>query len=694
MKHIKLFLIIFTLLPSALQAQNAQSGLAFKPDIKLNEAMIKKTLMHYTQPPVLARASQKCRELSMEECFFLYKPFENEANSALASQANLELAFISLQLARPKDALFYIDAAALRAPGDAFISLSKGWVYFSAGKYKQAADIFSKLTFLTANFEYVSSARLGLALSKFYLKDKQQAMEDFLYIYSTYPFMISFASEMLGRVTYEHGGKEKLHAVGIFEEQALGHDIKNISALQLLALAYEEQNIPVTALQYYAMLYTMDRSDIATKKKIDKLSKQFPLINKYISYAKFNEPILETYKPAPPSTQMRIALYADAGQNIAPVQEFDIMSNGRFTVGGGESTSAFTNAPLALKKVVYNKDTQSVVVKDSWGNIDFASQKPFLIQSAANNTLLIKNVSAPDIFFTDFSDKEIKGNLLVAPEEDGLLLVNLVPVEDALPSLLYSTAQNMAGAEALKALAITARSFIYNLLKTPESDWYDFTDNHPNIKFSGVNMESPALQAAVESTRSMVLSNAQAAFYQNCAPVSENKALNSLEDIHFSYSPANVFKYMLSNPTETLLSAPSDDTMWSAVKWIYKYDVKDIERRANAIAPVGKINAVTPLKMSPKGRTLALKIDGSKGSLELDEEEMLQVLGARTTRSNFFFIIPLYNGTKLKELLVFGADTGAGRGLCVAAGAGLEERAYKYPAILNYFFPGERIIYK
>ncbi|WP_428897890.1 SpoIID/LytB domain-containing protein [Parelusimicrobium proximum] len=662
------------------------------PDIRLNNDLIRRSVMNYTLPPALERVNQKCKSVTSEECFFNYKPFEHDEDKTVAMQANTELAFLSLQMGEIKNAVEYIEKASSFSPDDPFLELAKGWFYLSSGSYKKAKASFDRIPFLSADFEYVSYARLGSAYAKYYLKDRDGAMEDFAYIYSSYPYMISLASHMMAKITYEKGKKKERKAVVIYEEQSLSHDVRNLPATKQLAQAEEKLKERRSAWQHYAIIYSYDMTDKKTAKKLKKLSKDFRLdpIN-YMYYARISQPLLRKYDSYK-SPSVSMLLYAGMDNGEVPLTEVEIMPSAKAEIRNDKLSQPLKMDTYATKKIVFNKEHAGVSVKDAWGNVDLASVTPLDIYVPDGYTMLIKNPKAENIFATDLSDKEIKGSLRIVPVEGGFLIINRVMTEDLLPSLLYSSTYKEEGPETLKALTIVLRSYLAKLMSEPRKKGvYDITDNEHGIKFSGVNLEAPEYAKAVAATRKIHVDTSEPYFYEDCGVLTEGGVRNTSARFGYTFSPSNVFKYILSNPPLDLLSSPADATQWARIKWNYLYDIKDIERRANNIKKIGRITGIVQENSSDDGRVLKLLIKGKKGDIEVSAENISHMLGAYTLRSNFFTIIPIYKGKKIRNLLLMGVDTGYGNGLCISGADGLERKGFNYMKILEYYFPGSGI---
>ena len=178
MRKYLLFGVFLLALPvSAQEAQSPQdppaepvqtvskSALAAKHvDSKLNEITLHKTVLDYSLPDEIVQTALVCAQ-GEEDCYFAFKTFENSEDKKVAAAANLELSVLALQRGMVKQALVHIDKACELAPDDPFAELTRGWTLLSAGKYKKARESFDHLLYLSADFEYVSSAKLGSALA-------------------------------------------------------------------------------------------------------------------------------------------------------------------------------------------------------------------------------------------------------------------------------------------------------------------------------------------------------------------------------------------------------------------------------------------------------------------------------------------------------------------------------------------------
>ena len=671
----------------------SKSEVVTRIDMQLGDSIIHANVLDYKLPAELTAVAEKCRTVGPDECFVLYKGYENAAQAKVAAQANLELSVLSLQRGQVKEALRYIERAGQLAPEDPFIELTHGWTFFAAGKYKKARESFANLLYLTADFEYASSAKVGTALAYYFEGNTQAAAKDFQYIYTSNPYLISFSAYMMGHIAA--GDKYSSKLAPVFLEQALSHDPRNYPALQLLAQVSEKNKTrPLASFQYYSTLFGLDPTNKSAQDKMtqyaEKLKKQ---PEDYLFYLRLDQPIVQQLD-VPSSKNVKMALYADRWQNPIALQSVSVMPSGIMKITDERLGEVLKSPSFVTRILDFNPETKSVDVKDARGHVEFSARRPFVLSNQkAGKTILIKNTRAADIFAADFSDKEITGSLHVIPTDEGILLVNETQVEALIPALLATQAQNIHEESALRALAVVFRAALKEAISKGAEKPYHITDNDIYFKFKGINLTTKAQLNAAELSRGLDLSGTGLGYYPSCGVVSYDQIANTAHKPNYQYSPANVAKYMLSNPPLDLFSSPADPTQWSTIKWIYLYDASDIEGRLNARTRFGKLRAIEPQTVSPMGRVLTMRFVGSKGEYVSDtEQETLYILSAGTLRSGFLHILPMYKGKNITQILVNGYDTGTGIGLCVAGAEGLSKQNWDYQGIIKYYFPYARIL--
>lgn len=670
-----------------------KSSLVTRMDFQLNDKILHTSVQDYAQPAELAAVAQKCLTSGPDECFFYYKSYENSANKALAARANTELSVLSLQRGQIKQAQAYIDKAAQLDPEDPFIELTRGWTLFAAGKYKKARKSFANMLFLTADFEYASSAKLGTALAYYFEGNVQKTAENFQYIYTSDPYMISFAAYMMGRLAADK--KSSRYQAPVFLQQALSHDGHNYPAMQLLAsLSAQNKQNKLPAFQAYSTLYSLDSADQEAKKQVEKFAEDLSgNLSDYLFFLRLDRPIVQDL-PSVKSQVIKMALYANRWQNPVSLQKINLIPSGIMVVSSEHLGEVLKSPSYVTRTLEFNPETKAVDFKDKYGHVEFSSRRPFTVSTEKEvKTLVVKDASAADLFAADLSDKELKGALTVIPQEDGMLLINEVYAEDLIPALLATQAQAVQHPQALAALSVVFRAALKEAAEKNATQIYHITDNDVYFKFKGINLTVLAMLEAAKNSRGLELSNTDLGYYSACGSVTFDQVANTQHRPDYTYSPVNLSKYILSNPPADLYARPNDQTRWADVKWIYLYDGKDIQARLNARVKFGTLRAMTPLKLSPNGRVLAMRFTGSKATYDAQTpQEVSYILSAGTMRSTFFDFVPMYKGKKIARVLVRGYDTGTGVGLCVNGADGLARDGRDYQGIIKYYFPNARIL--
>lgn len=668
------------------------------PDIRLNENIIKDSVFTYTNSPELSTALNTFKAGDTQTAAHLYEQAatDDKLPTQISAEAAAQAALIYLESGKYSAALASIKTATDLQDQNPFYQLIKVWIYAASHNAKKAQKEFDNLLFLTADFEYLSSAKMALTMADFYEKKYDSAINRLQNLYGSDPYVISHAVYMMGRVNFN---KKDYGLAQTLFEQALRHDNTNYQAQKYLALTQYKLKQFVPAWQSFASLFVLDTTNKDIKRKLDKLSKYLKGDPKnYLFYTRLTE-LYTTTPTTIDSAPLRIALFTKANGEPSKVKSFSFLPGSSFTIKD-ENLGKVINIPaFTPRTIVFNKEHSAATIQNKWNNTEFATKQPFVIElDQKGATLLVKDVETDDIFAADTGDKELKGNILVIPHEDGLTIINYTTVEDALPSLLMSAARGIKDPALLQAQAIVLRTQLLRSLENTKNNSFDIADNNQSLKYGGVNMQAQYTVDASAATEGQILAQegktepAGVNFYRSCSAVTEEGVKNTNNIFTYNFSPANLFKFMISNPQEDLLSAPQDPTLWSSVKWVYTSPVNEVQQRLDKNYKTGKIKSVTPAEFTPQGRVLKVRFTGSKNSVVLPFDEANKILASGTLRSNFFVIIPFGKEGKIKEFMFTGSDTGLGSGLCTNGAEGLAREGKTAQEILNYYYPSLQII--
>lgn len=665
------------------------------PDIKLNENVIRKSILSYASPQELEEAANLYRSGDIKNALAAYAnagaQYEAAARPEIAAEAYANAALLNLYEDNLKQAAAAAQKASALDGQEPFYKMLEVWTLAAEGQIKKAHKAYDALLFLTADFEYVSNAKNITALADFYAKDYKASVPMLQSIYVSNPYMISNAVYFMGRANFNTGNYKT--AKTLFE-QALGHDNNNYMAQKYRAQCEEKMNLFISAWQSYADIFSLDSNDKFISGKMKKLSKYLkaPALE-YLPYNQSNQ--IYSKKPdEEKSIPVRVGLFTNHFSQMTPLQEFTYVGGADFTVKDEKLGDVLNIEAFTLKTIVFDKEHKGAHIKNKWNNAEFSTKRPFMIEMKKEGyTFLVKDARAENIFASNLGDKELKGRLLVVPSDEGLLLINYSGLEDILPSSLMSLTRSIKTPAALEAAATALRTYFLSALGGGgKGSLFDIPDNSSFVTYGGINMQAQYAKDAARATKDTALIKedntlAAAGIYRSCGFVTDEGIKNTLQKSDYSFTPVNLFKYTLSNMPQDLFSAPKDPSQWSSVKWIYAMPVKEIDTRFRQKYPkLGALKYFEPSQFSPSGRILKMRFYSAKDSVETSFDEADFILTAGTLRSNFFIWTPLGKGSA-KEYLFMGTDTGLGGGLCLESANGLANEGKSAAEILEYFYP-------
>ncbi len=335
-------------------------------------------------------------------------------------------------------------------------------------------------------------------------------------------------------------------------------------------------------------------------------------------------------------------------------------------------------------------------------------------------------------------------------------LINVLPIENYLYSVISSEMRGDSSLELLKSHAIISRSWLLaqiekqNELSDTEGDyslihetkdeyirWYDREDHHDFHvcaddhcqRYQGTTRaHNPNVIKAIKETEGVVLMSegkiADARFSKSCGGITE-KFENCWEPINHSYlksfpdldnapkgfnldfsDEANAEKFINGNPEafcntndDKVLSQVLNDYDHSAkdfYRWTVAYTQEEIAKLINTKSAFdfGNIIDLIPVKRGDSSRLIKLKIVGSKLTKIIGKElEIRRILSDSHLYSAAFTIEKQEENDGVPQKFILrGAGWGHGVGLCQIGAAVMGEKGYDYNKILMHYFRGADII--
>lgn len=339
--------------------------------------------------------------------------------------------------------------------------------------------------------------------------------------------------------------------------------------------------------------------------------------------------------------------------------------------------------------------------------------------------------------------------------ENGLVAVDIVPVEDYLTSVISSEMSATASLSLLRAHAVISRSWLLAQIEKQDriSDsgehycactrtdselvkWYDredhvkyhvCADDHCQ-RYQGITRQStPTVAEAVADTRGQVLEYCgelcDARFSKCCGGVFEEFE-NCWEPIHYNYlvarlDAANAMSYpdlrIEGEAAKWILGRPdafcntADPEILSQVlnnydqettdfyRWRVEYTAEDLSKLVQERSGIdfGRIIDLQPLDRGTSGRLTRLRIVGTKKTMVIGKElEIRRTLSTSHLYSSAF-VVERHDFDAdgfAGRFVLRGAGWGHGAGLCQIGAAVMGAKGYTYDSILSHYYPGSDLV--
>ncbi len=375
---------------------------------------------------------------------------------------------------------------------------------------------------------------------------------------------------------------------------------------------------------------------------------------------------------------------------------------------------------------------------------------------SSSDTFLLKNVTIGLQFhWEQKQNQRFTGSLKIITENNKLTVINVVPVEQYLTSVISSEMSATSSVELLKAHAIISRSWLLAQMEKRKSidktqnkyvseirtedeliRWYDredhilydvCADDHCQ-RYQGITKihAHNAEEAVTETTGLTLMYNNQicdARFSKSCGGITEtfenvweeikHPYLQTFADYKFDpdgYSTNlvnenNAIKWIRNSPPA--FCNTTDEKILDQVlnnydrktkdfyRWKVEYTQEEIANLINEKTgfDFGNIIDLIPVQRGYSGRLIKLQIVGSKKTLTVGKElEIRKILSTSHLYSSAFIIEKENIKNNIpQKFILIGAGWGHGVGLCQIGAAVMGEIGYHFDEILLHYFRGAEI---
>lgn len=389
---------------------------------------------------------------------------------------------------------------------------------------------------------------------------------------------------------------------------------------------------------------------------------------------------------------VRIAL-TTSGENV------QVGGTGSWRIYSRNSTNLVVRGNAGETMRVQAKRGELVVSKSGGSTSRYPG--PFLVRATTPGS------------FVMFEGKRYRGELVITPGDNGLLVVNRLGVESYLRGVVpLEIGDRKAGEEAaVQAQAVAARSYTYIHMAAAGSRGFDMYGSVQDQVYGGVGAEQAISDAAINTTNGMVLRYA-------------GKIINTPYFSTCGGSTAGVSEVWWRQSDQPYLRPVSDripgtDSFYCdpspRFKWTATFDKNDLratlEKYLGSVTPGSEppVSAGSAARPMTLGAIKSIRVDGRTASDRVASVSIQTQRGNYVVRGNdvrFVLRTPsggLLNSTyftaetatdefgEISRLTIRGGGNGHGIGMCQWGAIGRARAGQDYRTILTTYYPGTTV---
>ncbi|MGB4599475.1 MAG: SpoIID/LytB domain-containing protein [Trichlorobacter sp.] len=297
-----------------------------------------------------------------------------------------------------------------------------------------------------------------------------------------------------------------------------------------------------------------------------------------------------------------------------------------------------------------------VVVRSGYGQISAGGVSYHKLRVSAAGPLKLNN-------------KSFRGVLELSAANDGLLVVNELPLEQYLVGVINSEISSTWPMESVKAQAVIARTYAVAKRNERRTAPYHLEATVMDQVYDGSDQEDSRAARGVQETEGQVLTYhgtvIQAFYHATCGGKTEDSA--HVWGVSLPYLKGVDCQYC----------AAGNSNVWEQSLSLSKLE---------AALKVSGLTDIRPGPRNSRGRLKNVLLTTSRGSLTMPATKFRMTVGSTVIKSTNF-MVRVEGGTAFFS----GAGYGHGVGLCQW---GAKQRAldgFSYSEILSYYYPGTEL---
>jgi len=265
----------------------------------------------------------------------------------------------------------------------------------------------------------------------------------------------------------------------------------------------------------------------------------------------------------------------------------------------------------------------------------------------------------------------IHGTLEVAQRGSKLMVINRVGLEEYVAAVVSGEINTKWHAEALKAQAVAARTYVLYKSMQNSQQPYDVVSSVQDQVYRGRAHINDRVWEAVMHTKGRVVTHDNRPIYAAYS----STAAGPTEDA--------LYVWALDLPYLKGVDCPFDENA-PRYNWQTAIPIETLEQRLRKEQyHVGTIATITPFTFTPSGRVDRIRILHSRGQTILRGQDLRRVVGYSKIFSTQFRIESFGH-----QIVISGRGAGHGVGMCQWGMKEMAELGYNYEAILRYYYPG------
>jgi stage II sporulation protein D len=283
--------------------------------------------------------------------------------------------------------------------------------------------------------------------------------------------------------------------------------------------------------------------------------------------------------------------------------------------------------------------------------------------------------------FLSVNGTPVRGELVITVRDRHVFVVNELGLEDYVRGVVPSEVPSDWPAEALRAQAILARTYVLYKKAERAANDFDVDATVQSQVYGGVPSEDGRTSEAVRATTGRVVwFDGRLAF----TPYHSTSAGQTEDAMEL---------WGMDQPYLKGVDC-SFDSESPAARWTRRMPLEDIEAAlGQAGYRVGPIAAITPLTRNRSGRVSSVRVLHAGGGLVLKGEDLRRIIGYQRLPSMRFEVTEFAVNPESRRVEAWfeGGGWGHGVGVCQWGMKALAERGWAAERIIAYYYPGTRV---